>query len=495
MNHNTKKFKQKTSQNGLLVCLVTMLLLLVLIAVNYLATRLPTSITEIDISANKMYSVSDTTKRSLSKLSYDVDLYYLSEGGEDALADQALHTKLFLSKLPDYSSHLSFKVIDTTANPTFVSSLGITDEVSNNSVIIKSDKRTRILSQQDLFFYYIDGVGKLTETEAMQYVYMFQMYGQTVTPTYHFNGEEKMLTAIDYVSSDTIPKAYVLDGHTETALSNTLVNALSAQNIELVALTLMQSGRIPEDCDFLIINCPRSDLTSVETELISAFLENGGSLILITPPGVSAHQNLLSLAQKYGFSAEDGIIIEGNSNHFYQVPYYLFPLVSEHPITAEYANSTYSMLPYAHGIQIASELPSGVNATAIFTTSTSSYIVATDAETTARPEGQTTAPHHVGVVAEATNGSQFIWFSSSGITDEEANYYTANGNFLYFVSAAKSLSKTENSVSTIVPMTLTTPHLVVPAASAGIWSIVLIFLIPSAILIIGFVYWIKRRKK
>ncbi len=492
-----KEFKQKTTQNGLRVFLVTLLLLIGLVVINLLVALLPTSITEIDISSDKMYSVSDTTKRALSKLNNNIELYYLASGGEDALADEALHTKLFLSKIPDYNSHISFEVIDTATRPTFVASLGITDEVANNSIIVKSDKRTRVITQNDLFYYYIDGIGKMTAEEAQQYVYMVQLYyGQSITPTYHFDGEGQLLTAIDYVTTDTLPTAYILDGHSEVALSNTLVSELSLQNIDVATLTLMKTASIPEDCDLLIINCPQVDLTTDEAALIADHLAGGGKLMLITMPGISSFTNLLSIVGEYGLSMEDGILVEGNSNHYYQVPYYLFPSASaSHAITAEYASSSYILLPSAHGIQIADTLPEGVRATGIFTTSESAYIVDLNAETIERPEGQETAAHHVGVVSEAANGSQLIWISSFGATDDNANSYTSGGNYMYLLSAVKWLCDTEGGISVISPLMLSTPHLTVPAASAGLWSIILIFLIPIAVLICGLVYWLKRRKR
>ena len=124
MNNITQEFKQKTTQQGLRVFLITILLLIGLVVVNLLLGLLPTNLTEIDISADKMYSVSNTAARSLSKLTDDVTVYYLAPGGESSLVDEKLHTKLFLDKLSACSKHLTFRVVDTAQSPTFTSSLG-----------------------------------------------------------------------------------------------------------------------------------------------------------------------------------------------------------------------------------------------------------------------------------------------------------------------------------------------------------------------------------
>ena len=495
MNQITNEFKQKTSGNGLRVFLVTLLLLIALIVANVLVALLPTSVTELDMSADKMYSVSDTTKRALSKLDTPVELYYLVAGGEESLVNEALHIKLFLSKLPSYTGKLKFKIIDTVENPTYAGNLGVTEDTPNNSIVIKSDKRTRVLTTDDLFYYYIDGIGKLTAAEAQQYVYTLQMYGQNVTPTYHFDGEGQLLGAIDFVTTDVLPKIYTLDGHSETALPTALTDALIQQNMAIDTLSLIKTGSVPEDCDLLIIHTLRADLSMTETEAISTYLANGGKLMIITSPGIAVCENLLSLAEKYGLFAEDGIVIEGNSGNYYQVPYYIFPDVTSHPITGGYESTTYIMMPYAHGIRVNEQLPDGVNVTGIFSSSTASYIVPTDAETTARPEGQENASHLIGALAEAQNGSALFWATSYGIADEASNSYTANGNFMYFLSAVKYLTGATENISTLAPMTLTTPRLTVSAASVAIWSFVLIILIPLVIFVCGLAYWMKRRKK
>lgn len=495
MNQITKEFKQKTSQNGLRVFLVTLLLLIALVVVNVLVSLLPTSVTELDMSADKMYSVSDTAKRALSKLDTPVELYYLIPGGEEALVNEAQHIKLFLSKLPSYTGKLKFKIIDTVENPTFASSLGVAEDTPNNSIVVKSDKRTRVLTVDDLFYYYIEGIGKLTAAEAQQYVYMLQMYGQSVTPTYHFDGEGQLLGAIDFVTTDVLPKVYTLDGHSESALPSALTESLTLQNMAIDTLSLIKTGTVPDDCDLLIIHTLRADLSGAETEAISAYLDNGGKLMIISSPGISVCENLLSLAEKYGLSADDGIVIEGDSGNYYQVPYYVFPSVASHPITADLASSTYIMMPYAHGIRIDEQLPEGVSTTGIFMTGESSYIVPTDAETTARPEGQDPASHIIGVLAEAQNGSALFWAGSYGIADESSNSYTANGNFMYFLSAVKYLTGATENISTLAPMTLSTPRLTVSAASVAIWSFILIILIPAVIFVCGMTYWMKRRKR
>ncbi|MBE6661707.1 MAG: hypothetical protein E7606_00335 [Ruminococcaceae bacterium] len=500
MNNVLKDFKQKTSNMGLRVFLITLAVLIGLTALNFLFSLLPTSVTELDASADKIYSVTSTAKRSLAKLKQDVEIYYLAAGGERSLVDERLQTKIFLDKLPSYSSHVSVKVIDTATDANFVSSLGIGESYENYSIVVKSDKRARVLTQSDLFYYSItelEGlIGKLTAAEAQQYVYMLQAYyGQTVTPTYHFDGEGQLLSAIDYVTSDDLSRVYILGGHSETELSTALTDKLELQYMATASLTLQGATAIPEDCALLVIHCPQSDLTAEEAQSISAYLDKGGKLMLVTLPGISELTNLLSVTNAYGLYAEDGIVIETDNQHYYQYPFYLVPNIASHAITKDLATTTPALLFESHGIRVAESLPSGVGATALFTTSDGAYIIETNAESMNRPEGQTPSAHHVGVVAEAENGAEIVWISSYGITNENANTSAQGGNYSYFLAALQWLCKAEAPVSLVPSITLSLSHLDVPTATAGFWAIVLILLVPIAIFAAGLVYWLRRRRK
>ena len=493
MNHIMKNFKQKTTELGLRVFLITLAVIVGLAVLNFLVSLLPTGVTELDVSTDKIYSVSGTAKRSLAKVKQDVDIYYLAAGGEKSLVDERLQTKIFLDKLPSYSSHIRIHVLDTLTETDFAETLGIDAATENHSIVVKSAKRVRVLTQGDLFYYSLAGfedlLGKLTAAEAQQYVYMMQAYGQTVTPTYHFDGEGQLLSAIDYVISEDLPRVYLLGGHSEAALGTTLAEQLEQQYMEIADLALQGSDTIPSDCALLVINCPQTDLGAEEAKQLATYLEKGGKLMLITLPGISKLTNLLSVTSRYGLSADDGIVIETDTQHYYQYPFYLVPNIASHAITQDLAASTPALLFEAHGIRIAESLPSGIGVIPLFTTSENAYIIETNAESLDCPAGQTPTTHPLGVVAEADHGAAIVWISSYGITNEQANSTAQGGNYAYFMNALRWLCKSEEPVSTSRPITISLPHLAVSSKTAGLWAIILIFLVPTAIFATGLVYW------
>ena len=474
--------KNKTSVRGLRLCLLCALALIIVLVLNTVAGLLPKRMTSIDISPDKKYSVSDTAKRAFSKLDEEITVSLLVYGGKDALSEEGLHVSTYLERLCEYSKCASFRIIDLQANTE------LAETATNNSVVVASNKRERVISVDSFFYLYMEGLGKVTPEQAQLY---YSYYGDAVSFAYLFDGEDQMLNALSYVTAKTLPKIYALSGHNETALPDDLVTTFSNGNMDTVQLTLTEAG-IPSDCSILLVNLPTTDLSVTEALLLADYMERGGKLILITavstPPILP---NLMGIAQAYGLEATDGIVIEPNSNYYYQAPYYLLPGVSG---TDETDASERTMLPFAHSIDIQDSMPEGVKAISLLVTSAEAYIVPADASSLEKPADQAAKMHNVGVIAKAQNGSSLLWISSEGITDANANSYVSGGNYS-FLSSITSWMCDAPKATAGTPVALSVEFLSVPASSAAALSVLLIIAIPLTIGIGGFVYWLRRRKK
>ena len=123
----------------------TVVILAIAVFLNLLIGELPSSATKIDVSENKLYSIGDETKNVASSLTEDVTLYLLAEdGSEDATLNE------LLTRYADLSSHIKYEKKDPVLNPSFASSY--TDEdLASNSVIVVSDKRSKVIPYSDLY--------------------------------------------------------------------------------------------------------------------------------------------------------------------------------------------------------------------------------------------------------------------------------------------------------------------------------------------------------
>jgi hypothetical protein len=85
---------------------------------------------------------------------------------------------------------------------------------------------------------------------------------------------------------------------------------------------------VPDDADCVFVYSPQSDISEDEKNILMEYLKAGGSMMLITDVSKSgtAFTNLDALMEYYGVTAVNGIVVEGDQDHYvYSRPYYLLP--------------------------------------------------------------------------------------------------------------------------------------------------------------------------
>ena len=108
----------------------------------------------------------------------------------------------------------------------------------------------------------------------------------------------------------------MLTGHKEYSLASemaTFKQYLELENYELKELDLLISGKIPDDCETLIISSPKSDFTDSETNIIKKYINAGGNIVWFNDPYTQDDKmpNLQSILDMYGVTVDDkGIIVE-----------------------------------------------------------------------------------------------------------------------------------------------------------------------------------------
>ncbi|MBR2906949.1 MAG: GldG family protein [Clostridia bacterium] len=506
-----KFFRKRATRYGFRASILTLMLLAVLAAVNLLVSLLPTQYTILDSTYNGLYTLSGTTESYIKALDETVEIYFLcDEGAEDT------RIRTFLDRYSGLNSRITVKTVDPMKNTTFVSTY--TDKtLSNYSVIVDGGKRSLVLDYYDLYLWENEALGIMTAEEYA--ACLSDSYGSYILSSYetvqHFNGEAKITNAITYVTADRIPRIYALSGHGETALGADFRDTVGAGSYDLVKdLSLFSLGKVPEDCDILLINAPTKDLSADETRWIGAYLENGGHLLLTTAAGKtytpyetkktnadgtettetveSDFPNLTSLLARYGLSAENGVIVEKDASMSYSgYPRVLLPSKNTaHPIVTGASGAT--MIYYdGHGIVLDKNV-SGVTLTSLFSTSRSAYTVPGSAETLDRTEDSKDGPFTVGATAEKGD-TRIVWLASALSLDDSIDSLVSGGNHTFAVSACDWIVGKEESV-TIASVSLEEPKLIISGDTLTVFAVVFCAVIPFSILIGGLVYWLRRRR-
>ncbi len=487
--NNENSLQGRMTRFGIYALSLVSMLLAVLLLLNLLVASLPVNFSRLDITENKIYSLSATTKRQIAKVERPVEVYLLVEGGQAALSksgSQGIQMDAFLANLAASGKKLSYRLIDPAADAEALTALGLTsDSVSDLSVVVKSPLRSRVLTASSFYSLYVEGVGKVDETTAAYYYYYYSL-----TPTYVFDGENQMMAAIEYVSDPELPVVYTLSGHSETALSDTLSSQLTAAGIQPSSVSLASLTAVPEDCRAMVIHAPQSDLTDSELSILMGYIADGGSVILITAPDTLEFPNLAKLAASQGMLPEIGIVVETDSNNYYsaQYPYYLM-LAGKSALLS----SATVCLPFAHGITISSSLPQGVTVTPIYSTSDGAYLVSLEAETLEKPEEAEAHTIHTGVMAENSAGGRLIWLASNGFLDDSVNQ-TSGTNQAAFMTAVTTICGT-GDIPTVAPIDLSASTLTVDATTAGLLSTILVILVPLSVMAYGAVCVVRRKRR
>lgn len=462
---------------------MTVILLAVLIVVNLLVASLPVTVTVIDTSSTSMYTLSETTEKFIKKLDSPVTIYYLCSGGEE---NPTLRN--FLDRYPALSEQITIKVVDPIADPAFTGKY--TDgELSNYSVILESEKRFKVVDFNEFVYYYNEAIGRMTPEELSYYSYYAAQYLQYYETKEFFDGDNVITCAVEYVLADSVPTLYRLEGHGESNLSDVIYqNYLDYTGVTCSSLNIALDGQVPEDCTCLVINAPTSDLTSEEADKISAYIDGGGNVLMLSTPAVAGFANLNALTAKLGLSAADGTVYEGDSSkHYARMPQYIFPTVQSHNATDDYLSAGYSALvPNAHGINISAV--DGVTVTTLMSTGESAYAVTADGNSAPRSFA-------LGVCAEK-GSARFVWISSGEFISDNFIYGTNGANFYLFCGILNWMQGSFTSqLPTIDAVDMTSPTLTLSEAQANTWANVLIIIVPVAVIAVGFVVWIRRRRR
>lgn len=491
MSNNAKQTNTKITKMGTYSAFLTLVVIAFVIVVNLMVGELPSTVTKFDTSSLKLYTLTDSTVQIVENLTEDVTMYYIVQNGTEDVNIEEM-----LNRYASYSSRIKVRAIDPTSNPGF-STKYTDDQLSNNSVIVESAKRSSVVAYEDIYTV------QYTEED----YYNYYMTGVLPSGTTYFNGEGALTTAIDYVTADDLPVLYIVTGHGETDLSATVLADAKAENILTEELALLTVTEIPEDAGAVILNAPTSDISETERDVLLTYMELGGKLILITDYTAYSDEkmpNLAAVTRAYGLQAESGLVMEGNTNNFMQYPFYLLPIVNENSDVAMNLNSTNitTILPFAHGITKIDGTDKFVEG--VLTTSADAFVIAdlearieewadTDTPQKAyeKQDGDSVGTFFVAASAEdTTTGGKLFWVSSPiFVTDE---FYSYNGEL--FMSALTMLCEKSSSIS-ILGKAMQIQSLAVSSAAKAFWGVVLILVLPVGTVVLGLAIWNRRRKR
>ncbi len=468
-----KNFKNRAFKKGTYSVGMMFVVLAIIVIINMIVRALPATITKIDFSVNKLYTLTDTTTEYLKSLDKDVEIYLLAPVGEE---NESLYN--MLEKYAAWSSHVTFKQIDPNVNPNFVAQYteGLLEA---NSVIVVSGERFKIVS-------YSSFSTPVFDFDLMKYVQ-------------GFDGEGQITSAVNYVVREDLPKMYVLTGHNESVYEKEFEALVSKANIVTDTLSLLEVEAVPEDCDVLLVNIPTVDFSPEEVEKVIDYIDAGGALFLITGNSGADLENLGVVLEYYGLEIQRGTVIETNAKYYLnKINTNLVPGRVAHKVTNSLITKGIAVfLPNAQGIAVRDDARSSLEITKLLTMSEDSYVRVGTSQLLTMQEDDIPGPVTIGVVIEEEiNGedAKLAVFSSPNLLNTSCNTVVSGGNYELAVNAITWMSEMEDNIS-ISPKSTTMQYLTVTQADFYKWMVILVGIIPVAFVGAGFVVWFVRRRK
>jgi ABC-2 type transport system permease protein len=468
----------KTLKNGSYSLGMTAIVIAIVVIVNLLVAEIPSSARQIDVSEQKLYTISADTKKVLKDLDQKITIYRIAESGKE---DEAL-TKL-LERYGDASSNVKVKDIDPILYPNFTKEY-TEEDLEDNSLIVEGEEKHKIVNYSSLY-----------ETEMDYYTYSYNTTG--------FDGEGQITSAVSYVISKETPVIYTLEGHGEQSLGDGITELIQKNNIDLKTLNLLTEEAVPEDTSCLVIDAPSTDLSKEETDKIISYLENGGKAMIFSDYTTKDMSNFDSILENYGVAREDGIVVEGDTQHYAaNMPYYLVPTVESTNMTQEAAASgRYVLFPMAQGISKLENMRDTLTVEELLTTSEKAYSKTNvQSETLEKEDGDIDGPFALGVSVKETpkdgKETQLVYFSSSFAAQSQVDQMVSGGNSEFLMEVLNTMCQKEDAPTVSIPTkSLSVEYLTWTDYEASFWKICTMGLIPVVFLLAGFFVWYQRRKQ
>jgi len=465
---STKNITMSAFSSSLIVIVIAITVL-----VNLVVGQLPATVTSIDMTQDKLYSLTSTTEDIVSSLNQDVTIYVV---GTESSVDATF--KETLKKYDDLSDHIKVVYKDPVVSPNFYKEY--TDTISEGSAIVVSDSRNKVIDSNDLYTYEMD-------QSTLQ---------NTITG---YDGEGLVTSAITYVTSDNMPKAYIIEGHNELALDTTFSDEIDKENITTESINLLKYDAVPDDADFIIINAPTTDFSTDDTAKIIDYLDKGGNLFIVSSYSETDLPNFESIMAHYGVTKVDGMVVEGDKTYYNQVPYYLLPDVASDTVTDGIYGKYYIFAPFSQGLILPTSATDGITITSLLTTSDSAYAKqdVSNTDDYSKQLGDIDGPFTIGIKIDKTiddTDSYIYYFTSESMFTANANTVVSGANGVLFNNCISTFINQD--ITNVVPVkSYSIQYITTTEADTIFLGICTAVVIPVFTLVAGLVIWLKRRKR
>ncbi len=287
------EYSRQRAMLGFNAVFSTILFLALLVGINYIATRRHTV---LDLTSNRINSLSDQTIRALGQLKGPVKFTYVWAPSE-TMRQVSPSAQAVLTAYQGASDHVRVEYLNAFQDPLKLQSLKLSTFTGQPLLLIS------------------DAAASQNSDAARQEVPVMD--------------EQNVTSALLKIITPKPRVLYFLDGHGEmspvqsgpNARLNGARSALEAQNYTLRNLSLLGAqSKIPADAAALIVLAPQVDLGANEVAKLKKYLVGKGRLLLFFDPVATPLTRWKTVTSELNVQLLDGLILEFNEDKMYTKP-------------------------------------------------------------------------------------------------------------------------------------------------------------------------------
>lgn len=469
-----KSFTSRQFKLGAYQSLITVVVIAVVVVINLMVTKMDIM---IDLSSDAKYTLTEDTKNMLKSMEDKVTLYYMvQEGNETDMIEKVVN------QYANQKGNVKVEKKDPVNYPTFAKQY-TEDSINDNDLIVVNE---------------VSGKAEHVAASDMIPVSFDQ---QTMQQSYDtLDAEGQITSAIQSVTSKETQKLYFLKTRNTQELAASFKEMLTKCNVKVEELSLDNGKKVPEDCNFLVINGPEYDISDTEYLMIKDYLEKGGKgmFFLNSQAKDSNLTNFYKLMQDYGVQVEPGFVVEDQDNSLGQLTI-AKPKVEVHDITEGVSqDKNMALVPITKGLKAVENVRSTLKLEPLFTSSENAFSrVDQNENSLSKIDSDVAGPFTFAYAITdefKSYKTRLLVFGSFEFANESFIESEQYGNRITLLNAINWLSDQETKALSIPKRSLTETRVEVPASDRLFLSILLVGVLPLGLLTCGVIIWYRRRK-
>ena len=309
----------------------------------------------VDLTRDRAFTPSRQAEDVVRSLTQDVHLTYFYHS-----ADQnGRRAKALLEVLGRRHPHLLVRTVDPDKQPRLAETYGV--RLYNAAVLEADGRRIQVMGtdESDIAI----GILRLLRRQVIAVCFM-EGHGEYPFDNFEFHTHVETLQA--HTHGDKSSALVQMEGHGAGRLRRAL-EGLGYETRKIIPATLPS---IPRDCAAVIAVNPRTTYLPAESDLLAAYLGQGGAALFMYDLGFVIESRLGALLARLGVRAEPKVVIDPLDHYSTDPESVAVPVYEQHSITSRIA------LTFFPGVRPLTVVPSapGVSVTPIVRSSKESYV-------------------------------------------------------------------------------------------------------------------------